>query len=533
MLAGDIAGAEQVVLRHRYALMNSERWHILERWLRYFPDSALDRSALLATTVTIVAQHGRNLQVLKPTLQKAEQLLADLTPNSATKDHLLGELSVMKSILAVAAGNVEAATTNARRGLQLLPAEALDLRAIAWGTLAASMQMSGQSSTGYQLLREKISEPEWGESIQAKLMSYLCMNCVLQGDLTMALDWAGRVQNIGERLNLPESLCQARYFMGVIHFLRGESDAAEPHLFALVENEVTSSPTFLVMGAMALALIRHERGDERHADAILDRLTAYFREGGDSAALALLKAFRVELALRRGNLDAARRQQVGVEFEGRSPVWFFYYPQLTRVKLLLAEGTPEALAAAHATLDDFEQQMRLVNRNLARIEALALLALVCDAQSDAARADASLTTALVLAKQAGIIRPFVDLGPPMASLLVRLQRQKRTSPAPDSSYVARILAAFPPPGTAGPRVVEPLPDAAKSVPVPQPMLEPLTQRESQILELLATELSPDEIGRRLYISTSTVRTHSRNVYAKLDVHTRFEAVHRARELGLR
>jgi LuxR family maltose regulon positive regulatory protein len=64
------------------------------------------------------------------------------------------------------------------------------------------------------------------------------------------------------------------------------------------------------------------------------------------------------------------------------------------------------------------------------------------------------------------------------------------------------------------------------------MHEPLTERESQILQLLATELSPDEIGQKLFVSTSTVRTHTRNIYAKLDVHRRFEAVHRARELGL-
>ncbi len=76
----------------------------------------------------------------------------------------------------------------------------------------------------------------------------------------------------------------------------------------------------------------------------------------------------MELALRRGNLDAAQRKQVGVDFEGRPPIWFFYIPQLTPIKLLLAEGTPEALAAAHAALDEFEQQMSLMNRNLARID---------------------------------------------------------------------------------------------------------------------------------------------------------------------
>ena len=532
VLAGDIAGAEQVVMQHRYALMNSERWHVLERWLHYFPDSALDHSALLATTAAILAQRGRNFQVLKPALQKAEQLLANLTPNSTMKDILFGELSVIMSTLAIAAGNVEALTSNARRGLQLLPANALDLRAIAWGALAAGMQMSGQSSSGYQLLREKISEPEWGESIQAKLMSYLCMICVLQGDLTVALEWADRVQNIGERLNLPESLCQARYFIGVIHYLRGESDAAEPHLSAVVESEATSSPTYLAMGAMVLTLIRNERGDVEHADAIIDRLTTYFRQGSDSAALALLKAFRVELALRRGSLDAARRQQVGVEFEGRSPIWFFYIPQLTPVKLLLAEGTPEALAAAHTTLDEFEQQMSLVNRNLVRIEALALLALVYDAQGDMAAADARLTTALVLAQEAGIIRSFVDLGPPMADLLRRQCDRDDTKSEATAAFVTQILAAFPTATVIQPEQALPSGHGDQTASVATLPPEPLTARELEILQQLTTDRTPAEIAARNVVSVSTVRSQIKSIYRKLDVNSRMEAVNRSRDLNI-
>ena len=75
-------------------------------------------------------------------------------------------------------------------------------------------------------------------------------------------------------------------------------------------------------------------------------------------------------------------------------------------------------------------------------------------------------------------------------------------------------------------------DDTRSLQFKQGMHEPLTNRESQILMLLATELSPAEMSQRLSVSINTVRTHIRNIYAKMDVHTRSEAVHRAREYGL-
>jgi LuxR family maltose regulon positive regulatory protein len=114
----------------------------------------------------------------------------------------------------------------------------------------------------------------------------------------------------------------------------------------------------------------------------------------------------------------------------------------------------------------------------------------------------------------------------MADLLVRFQRRNQAMTPEMQRHLERILAAFysSRAGDAG--------SFTRTIPAKSASVELLTPRELQILGLLATDLSPDEIARRLVLSTSTVRTHIKNIYAKLDVHSRISAIHRAGELGL-
>ena len=119
---------------------------------------------------------------------------------------------------------------------------------------------------------------------------------------------------------------------------------------------------------------------------------------------------------------------------------------------------------------------------------------------------------------------------PMAILLDRLRGlHKDTRPAilPD---IDRILGAFP--VHTQDVYTKPSSSASRSASATFELVEPLTERETQILRLLTTELSPQEIGEELVVSTATVRTHVSNIYQKLDTHSRFETVQRARELSL-
>jgi LuxR family maltose regulon positive regulatory protein len=169
----------------------------------------------------------------------------------------------------------------------------------------------------------------------------------------------------------------------------------------------------------------------------------------------------------------------------------------------------------HAALDLLERlrsAAETTGRMGSKIEVLVLQALTYKARDDESRALVTLGRALELAEPGGYVRTFLDEGAPMADLL-RSALTKAISPG----YASRLLGAF---GSSAER----LPAGALS--------EPLSERELEVLRLIASGMSNAEISRALFISLATVKKHINNIYRKLDTHSRTSALARARELNL-
>jgi LuxR family maltose regulon positive regulatory protein len=159
------------------------------------------------------------------------------------------------------------------------------------------------------------------------------------------------------------------------------------------------------------------------------------------------------------------------------------------------------------------------------IEVQALSALAFQAEGNLDEALTSLEAALAIAESGGFVRMLIDEGEPMLHLL----RQAATAGiAPE--YTSKLVAAFEQPDRIA--LMSTSPDSPQQSPRSQPLVEPLSERELEVLRLLATGLSNPEIAQKLFIATSTVRSHLKNIYGKLNVHRRWDAVHRAEELGL-
>jgi LuxR family maltose regulon positive regulatory protein len=193
------------------------------------------------------------------------------------------------------------------------------------------------------------------------------------------------------------------------------------------------------------------------------------------------------------------------------------FEHITLARLLLAQ--PEGERAGHS----LHRAPRLLERLLRAaedggragsvIEILVLRALAYQTLGDIPAALAALEQAMMLAEPEGYVRVFVDEGPPMTSLLRSAAKQGIRR-----DYVRRLLAA-----------VSGTEDGA---PVEQALIEPLSERELDVLRLLATELDGPAIARELVVSLNTMRTHTKNIYTKLAVTNRRAAVRRATELGL-
>jgi LuxR family maltose regulon positive regulatory protein len=192
--------------------------------------------------------------------------------------------------------------------------------------------------------------------------------------------------------------------------------------------------------------------------------------------------------------------------------------RLVWVRLLIIQNEPDQALKLLARLlhaaEDGGRRGRV-------IEILALQALARGALGDTQQALISLERSLYLAEPEGYIRLFVDEGAPMAALL---HKAAARGIAPD--YANQLLAAF----GAGEVEMAP-PRLPPSPPSPLP-LEPLSDRELEVLRLLNTDLSAPEIAAELVVSVNTVRTHIKHIYSKLDAHSRYQAVERAKDLGL-
>jgi LuxR family maltose regulon positive regulatory protein len=190
---------------------------------------------------------------------------------------------------------------------------------------------------------------------------------------------------------------------------------------------------------------------------------------------------------------------------------------ISQARVHLAQGDT---SAGLAVLESWRGQMEAKGWQDERLKVMVLQAVALQAHGEKDKAVHVLCDALALAAPGGFIRLFVDEGPPMAHLLSQVEARGMM---PD--YTRNLLAIFE--AEAQKR------ENTSSLPPPaQPLIEPLSPRELEILHLMAAGLSNQQMCERLFLALSTVKGHNRNIFGKLQVQRRTEAVARARELGL-
>jgi LuxR family maltose regulon positive regulatory protein len=306
--------------------------------------------------------------------------------------------------------------------------------------------------------------------------------------------------------------------MSEVHRERDDLPAATQHLLRSQElGEHIGLPQNRYRWRVAMARIRQAEGDLVGALDLLNEAERLYM-GDFFPNVRPVPALKARVWIAQGRLgDAlgwAREQGLSVDDDLS---YLHEFEHITLARVLLARYQDErAEASIHEATRLLERLLRAAEeggRTGRVIEILVLRALAHQTLGDIPAALASLQRALTLAEPEGYVRIFVDEGPPIASLL-RAAAKQGTAP----SYVRRLLAA--------------VSTTEDSTPVSQGLIEPLSERELEVLRLLGTDLDGPEIARELVVSLNTVRTHTKNIYAKLGVTNRRAAVRRAAELGL-
>jgi LuxR family maltose regulon positive regulatory protein len=303
---------------------------------------------------------------------------------------------------------------------------------------------------------------------------------------------------------------------GLIHIVLGELayeandlDQAHHYIQAALELGKQSALTIVVLYATeALAKVQYALGNEEKALATIQETQRLARRLGDHMSADADAALEADLRLRQGDILFAERWAESAAFPtGKFPHVTDRHEFPTYARLLLAQGHPEK---ARALLTQREGLAKEDGRHRSLITIHILQALTEHMLGHEAAALTYLERALRLAALEDYARAFLEEDPTLAQLL---PHARHVAPG----FVDKLLTAFgaaPPP----PRTLR--------------LVEPLSERELQVLRLMVADLSAPEIAEELVIAASTVRSHIKNIYGKLNAHSRYEAVERARELDL-
>jgi LuxR family maltose regulon positive regulatory protein len=486
---------------------------IFREWLKALPDGvvrARPRLRLFASRVFyVIGQREKTERILQ---ELEESIHDDSTIPDA--DAILGSVVADRASYAAVRGDVQQAIELAHRALTYLPEDAM-LRMRVSVTLGLAYFRAGNVSEAGRAFSQAISAATKANLgfLAAPLFCNLAEVQIVQGQLRQAFQTCQQAMEMAIVGGMPTSMAGFPGLeLGKILYERNDLSEAERYVSESLDLLGRSGTTdSFGIGHALLARIRQAQGDDDGALVAIQRAIQIAQDFDLARVTTLIGAHQARIWLAQDQLELAAGWAREYEKLGETE-FLREFEDLTLVRVLLAQDKPAEASALLATL---QTPAEAAGRIGTVIEISALRALALQALADIDRAMQALKRALQLAEPEGYARVFIDEEEPMAHLL---RQSADLGIAP--SYVGQLLAVLDPDRRERPAI-----DMSS-------LVEPLSDRELEVLDLLADGLTNPEIARRLYISLPTVKSHTRNIYGKLDVHTRTDAVARARKLGI-
>jgi LuxR family maltose regulon positive regulatory protein len=318
-----------------------------------------------------------------------------------------------------------------------------------------------------------------------------------------------------------QELGWSHLWLGVVHYEWGDISTAAMHFHEVAHLRYGLHSLAARDSMLCLMRVHFVLGDVASAQQTLELVRQYDIDILGYETVETSSAHAQMHWLKGDAVSAMRWADAFTEPVLDQPLRQMHNAHIVRVRLLLARGRVTDVKTALELIDTLYEIADRTYNTRVKIVLLALRALALDAQGRDRAALAALREAIELAQPGGFMRTFVDLEPKMRGLLSRLANSEN---APE--YTHEVLTGFPTTSRALPTGLGATTAGAASV------TEPLTARERDILRLMRERMSAKEIAKRLDITTLTVNRHAANLYRKLGVNTRWDAVVKAEELGI-
>jgi LuxR family maltose regulon positive regulatory protein len=500
----------------------------LSWWLEALPDDLIRARPWLSVHHAWTQYWIGHREQAEEYVQSAERALRDAPPAEAERRRIAGYAAVIRAYNALVNEEIARTSENAQRALELLP-EGEYVRCLGGIILGGANWGLGNVVAAERAFdAARVSARQCGyRFLAASAACYVGMQQAKQGRLHEAAKTYREALRVATESGGPDSAVSGfpAAKLGDLSREWNDLESASRYLGKGVERCVQWGQADVVIDShVALARLQLAQGDlERASDSLQKAERLAQQTKTDPWITCWLDDCRLRLWLAAGDLDAAVRwaQASGMAVGGElSYQHDLHHVNLARV--LVARGTRQPsgpyLDEALGLLARLLKAARAAAWTNEAIKILILQALALQAQGHDREALTALIQALTLAEAGGYTRTFIDEGLPMGRLLSQVL-DVQDAPV---GYANRLLAALERETREGERAQPSL----------APLVEPLSKRELEVLRLIAAHMSRTEIARELFISVNTVRSHIKNIYGKLGVHKRKDAIQRARDLGL-
>jgi LuxR family maltose regulon positive regulatory protein len=512
--AQDYALAVRLIQQVAFSLWQHSKTYTLLSWMRAMPEALVRSQTSLCVDYAAALTVTGQLDAVEPWLQAAETLFLEQAA-SPTTTFSLAHVYNLRAYLARFRGTPTEALAFSQRALEHTPADRLDVRGPTLMHMGHAYLLNGNATEADRMLTEACDICRAVNHPAAYLSAahYLAQLRIYQGRLYEAqsiyqtaaefVSEQGVLVCAGiEQIGLGDLLCEWN-----------DLEAAVSHICeGLRLAEMGGDFVFLRDGYLARARLELALGNLDKALAFVHKAEKVVQHHRCPWEMALVGLWKARLCLVRGDQAGAATwaQTCGLSPDDE-PRFLDEFGHLTLAQVLLTLGR---LDEAGRLLERLWKVSESAGRQGRLIDILIAQALVRQSGGDEAGALICLERSLVLAEPEGYVRTFLDAGPGMATLLRRAWDRGIAS-----GYVAHLLAALDEPVPAQPLI-------------DQPLVDPLTPRELEVLTLISAGLRNQEIADQLVISLATVKRHISNIYGKLGVSHRTQAVAHARELGL-
>ena len=513
--SGEIGGAVRLLHQHRHTLHNSDRRYKLDNWLAIFTEEEIFQYPELLICRAWINYHHFEVPTLPATLSRLEELI---TKNQGPME-LLGEVEFLKANILYLQNDASGCLTHLNNAKRILPPEYQEISGAIETLAQLASQMQGEPKNDKTRVPDKPVPDEAGRA--RLLVAPVCTN-ILSGELVKSKEANHQLHLLADNNNYKNSSSWSSYFEGLICFYQYDLDNSIKHFQNTLENRHIINNRLTVDALAALTLSYQLQGQVDLAQSALQQLIELSASLKSPTYTSLLQLFQIRLSTLQGKSEIGMNWRRHVPSPTENMMWWIEIPKLSYSRALITDNSQVSLEEAERKLLKIIQLNQEHHNCCQTIQAMVLLVHTYKKLGKSSDALSILATAVKLSESGHWIAPFIEQGQPLKSLLLQLQQE--TAP---SFFTQQLIDSYDyysiQPDVSGTTYTQ----ETNAQPSPAVLVSNLTTRENEILELLVQGLANKGIAESLFVSVDTVKTHLRNIYHKMGVKSRLQAVAKA------